>query len=147
MELATNGTLLNFVNNLHTKAREPFSEKLARFFFKKLVDGLNIMHSRDFVHLDIKHDNIMLDMDLNPKLADFGFTKKVNGPIKFDRYSPNYAPPEVDPLTRPYPFVPYDGKKADIYSMGVVFYSAFNLCWPPSSSEEFKFPKVISADI
>ena len=92
--------------------------KLARFWFRHILKGLQFMHSRDFVHLDIKHDNILLDRKNIPKLADFGFTQRADGLLSFWKNTKEYAAPEV--LNR----TPYDGKKADIYSLGVVFYSA-----------------------
>lgn len=50
------------------------AEDLARFLFIRLIHGVHYMHSRDFAHLDIKHDNILLNGANEPKLADFGFT-------------------------------------------------------------------------
>jgi len=99
------------------------------------------MHSRDFVHLDIKHDNILLDGSLRPKLADFGFTQKVTGPIRDFRRTEEYAAPEVLAQT-----APFDGKKADIYSMGVVFYSFF-MCKYPSKYGPLSLPDDISDTI
>ena len=37
-----------------------FSEKLARFVFKQLMDVLGYLHKKQFFHRDIKDDNIML---------------------------------------------------------------------------------------
>ena len=133
MEFTQNGALLDLVMGLHA-AKEGVSEHLAKFFFRRLIKGLDYMHSRDFVHLDIKHDNILLDAFNEPKLADFGFAQKVTGPITFNKYTKEYAAPEVLRPTGP-----YDGKKADIYSMGVVFYSTFNCKYPPSSGA-LEFP-------
>ncbi len=80
---------------------------------------MKFLHGRGYVHLDIKHDNILLDKDLNPKLADLGFTLKVpdDGLIRNYSKTMEYAAPEVKNE------IPFDGKKADIYSLGVVFYS------------------------
>ncbi len=85
------------------------------------------MHSRDFVHLDIKHDNILLTDRIVPKLADFGFARRVAGKIKNAGYTRQYAPLEVLRGTDP-----YDGKKADIYSLGVVFFSTLTKDYPPT---------------
>lgn len=73
MEFCQNGALLDLIMGLHG-AKEPVTENLARFLFIRLVHGLDYMHSRDFAHLDIKHDNILLNEYNVPKLADFGFT-------------------------------------------------------------------------
>jgi len=102
------------------------------------------MHSRNFAHLDIKHDNIVLDDEINPKLADFGFTQHPAAPINTFAGAPYYKAPEINPKVGP-----YDGKKADIYAMGVVFYSLLMCCYPsdeksPPVIENLKFPENIS---
>jgi len=127
------------VMGLHA-SKEGVPEDLARFFFIRLINSLHYMHSRDFAHLDIKHDNILLDESNIPRLADFGFTKHVTGPITFNRYTREYAAPEVLKPTGP-----FDAKKADIYSMGVVFYSTFNAKYPGTTG--LQYPAGISDEI
>ncbi len=87
--------------------------------------GLQFMHSKDYVHRDIKHDNILLDLYNQPKLADFGYLEKVEGLISSRKFTKEYAAPEV---LREHGS--YDGKMADIYSMGVVFYSMATCKYP-----------------
>jgi serine/threonine protein kinase len=126
MEFTKNGSLLSLVNGF---GKGGMNENLTRFFFKRLIEGLECMHKHDFVHLDIKHDNILLDDSLNPKLGDFGYTQKVTGPIKFKKCTLQYAAPEVLACYHGHGS-PFDAKKADIYSMGAVFYSALVFDYP-----------------
>jgi serine/threonine protein kinase len=47
---------------------------------KILVDilkGLQKLHEQDYVHCDLKMPNILLDKNLNTKIADFGITKNL----------------------------------------------------------------------
>ena len=42
----------------------------------KLVNTLEYCHEvKKTVHLDLKPDNILVDGQMNPKLADFGFAR------------------------------------------------------------------------
>jgi serine/threonine protein kinase len=56
IELVSEGELFDYV--LFGGA---FSEKLARSYFKQLLDGLGYMHSKGYCHRDIKPENLLLD--------------------------------------------------------------------------------------
>lgn len=143
MEFSSNGSLLDLVMAIHAHERK-INLDLARFWFRRILMGMHFMHSRDFVHLDIKHDNILLNQANEPKLADFGFTKHVTGNISVWSCTKEYAAPEVLRGTDS-----YDGKKADIYSVGVVFYSALTCKYPapikwPAHVEDQDIKNIIS---
>jgi serine/threonine-protein kinase len=44
----------------------------------RLADALQHAHSRHLIHCDIKPQNILIDKNLNPKIADFGIAKMVS---------------------------------------------------------------------
>ena len=72
--------MLDLVMSLHNSG-EGVSEEIAAFWFKRILQGTEYMHTRGFVHLDLKHDNILLDHTNHPKLADFGFTANTHGQL------------------------------------------------------------------
>ena len=39
---------------------------------KGICEGLNYLHEGRVLHLDLKPDNILLDKEMVPKIADFG---------------------------------------------------------------------------
>jgi len=49
-------------------------EKLARTYFKQLIQGLEDCHKAGIVHRDIKPQNLLLDQDYQLKITDFGLS-------------------------------------------------------------------------
>ncbi|KAG2582499.1 hypothetical protein PVAP13_6KG109984 [Panicum virgatum] len=43
---------------------------------KEICEGLHNLHINRIVHLDIKPDNILLDDNMAPKIADFGISRR-----------------------------------------------------------------------
>ena len=84
-----------------------------------IARGLEHMHSLEYLHLDLKPDNVMIFADeLSPsgyraKLGDFGLSRKVTGP--FARGCRLYVPVEA----RLYDHFDYSN---DIYAFGLVLY-------------------------
>eukprot|EP01040_Poterioochromonas_malhamensis_P018561 gene18561-21708_t len=102
-------------------------EEKARFYFKQLVDGLEHCHNNGICHRDLKPENLLLDTDGNLKISDFGFSTLSVGDADGDGGTraellhttcgtPNYVAPEVLGKDG------YDGKKADVWSVGVILY-------------------------
>lgn len=50
-----------------------FSEKIARYYFRQLIDVTVYIHEQGYTHRDLKIDNIMLDDNFNIRVTDFGF--------------------------------------------------------------------------
>ena len=75
-------------------------------------------HKKDVCHRDIKLENILVDEGLNVRLIDFGFAvqKKDNEKITQICGTKSYMAPEL--LLKQ----PYEGKKIDIWALGVIFY-------------------------
>ncbi|KAK3097997.1 hypothetical protein FSP39_015178 [Pinctada imbricata] len=102
----------------HLVAHGRMNEKEARKKFKQIVAAVSYCHSRHIVHRDLKAENLLLDANLNIKIADFGFSNffSSNNMLKTWCGSPPYAAPEL-----------FEGKEyaapgVDIWSLGVVLY-------------------------
>jgi serine/threonine protein kinase len=140
LELATKGELFDFF--MHTGKFEP---KLARWFFKQMIDGLEYCHSMKIAHRDLKPENLLMGEGFNVKLVDFGFARffrdKKSGEdvdMKTALGTPGYAAPEI--LKRE----TYNNT-VDIFSLGVILF----ICiagFPPfqeAKASDWWFDKII----
>ena len=102
------------------KGRLPVMETCR--WIRDVCEGLDAARELGIVHHDIKPGNILLDLDYNAKISDFGLSQVVSGrsasafldPTKM-WVSPQYVSPEKV-LTGE------EGPKGDIYSLGASFY-------------------------
>lgn len=74
LELATGGEFFDYIA---TGGR--FEEKIARFYFKQLIEALYYVHKKGATHRDLKPENLLFDSDFNLKIADFGFAAPIQG--------------------------------------------------------------------
>ena len=58
--------------------RDTLTEDETRFYIAQTVLALETVHSANFIHRDIKPDNLLLDKDGHMKLSDFGLCKPVD---------------------------------------------------------------------
>lgn len=116
LELVTGGELFDYI-----AASGSFSERLARRYYKQLLEALEFMHSKGFVHRDIKAENILLDSTYKLKLADFGFAAPLqgsdgSGALHTAKGTEGYMAPEI------LAGQPYSGVKTDLFATGVLLF-------------------------
>ena len=104
------------------------SQDIAEKIFPQVIAGLNNIHENSFIHRDIKPENILITKEGRIKIADFGFSKKVDECEKVQKLAGTlrYIAPEVTGGA------PYDGFAVDIYATGIVFFQCLqglNLPW------------------
>ena len=74
------------------------TEDEARYCFVEILMGIQYLHSKKIIYRDIKPENIMIDMDGNLKIADFGLSRKGIRPSQLAYTfcgSPEYMAPEM----------------------------------------------------
>ena len=58
--------------------KDTLTEEVTRFYIAQTVLALETVHRHNFIHRDIKPDNLLLDRDGHMKLTDFGLCKPVD---------------------------------------------------------------------
>lgn len=84
-----------------------------------IADGLAHAHENGIIHRDIKPSNILLDLNAQPKIGDFGLARPIERKIEEGEEifgTPHYTAPEV--VNAPHT-VDY---RADIFSVGVLLH-------------------------
>jgi serine/threonine protein kinase len=121
--------------------------------FGQIASAIAYCHCHGIAHRDIKPENILITTFPNVKVADFGLCEAaVDGQLMTVFCgSPCYLAPECHCK------IAYDGKKADIWSLGVLLFAMATGCFPwlvtnqrlmvrQILSGDYAFPDSISAE-
>lgn len=97
------------------------SPKEAAQLVEKLARAIGYAHRRGIVHRDLKPGNIMLSVDGEPKITDFGLAKRMDHALTYSMTgvvlgTPSYMAPEQAGGSRDV------GPAADVYSLGAILY-------------------------
>ncbi len=148
MELADGGSLADLIKQMResipsgsdvtdTVTKEYITSILRKFI--DLADALEHIHSKGFIHRDIKPHNVLISgSDKHFKLTDFGIAhaEDMTHITKAGDFigTVRYMSPEL--LTAHRAIV---DKRTDIYSLGVTLYEALTLTSPFEADSEEKF--------
>ena len=116
LEYASGGEFYKYIQK-----RRFLKENVACKLFAQLISGVSYIHSNGLVHRDLKLENLLLDKNENLIITDFGFVNEYysnNGLMETSCGSPCYAAPELVISNKP-----YDARKADIWSCGVILFA------------------------
>ena len=114
------------------------------FFFISNIKWFKILSFYKVAHLDIKPQNIIIDINLNIKLIDFSISldyskieiNKINLPLKGTSF---YIAPEI--LSKRCIAIK-DLNKVDLYSLGVTLYNLAFGCYPFGLNYHDNFQKL-----
>ncbi|XP_076452466.1 uncharacterized protein LOC143288077 isoform X2 [Babylonia areolata] len=99
----------------------PFTEDMARHYFRDVVKGIEYLHHQHIIHRDVKPSNLLLGDDGHIKIADFGVSNEFDGKDAFlsnTAGTPAFMAPETLQENHPQ----FHGKALDIWAMGVTLY-------------------------
>ena len=140
--------IMEFVDGVNLRElthEERLKPEVALQMVPQLCDALQYAHDQGVIHRDIKPENLLLDVNGNIRIADFGLakmtgnvnngtlthTQQVMGTLNYMAPEQRERPTEVD-------------HRADIYSLGVVIYELLTgelpigRFQPPSSKSSVK---------
>jgi serine/threonine protein kinase len=114
MEYCPNGDLFDLI-----KRTGKMNEKLAKYLFLQLLNGVEFLHSKAGVaHLDLKLENILVGNNYQVKLCDFGFFQEISKKVTKNMGTHGYRAPETYIESND----GFSGDKADIFSLGVILF-------------------------
>ena len=134
MEYVENYDLFYYIS----KGNRSFTEKMAHFIFKQLVEAVEHIHRQGVTHRDLKIDNILFDEEYNVKISDFGFAEFIDKKLFKERLgTKGYQPPEM------LNYQCYDGPSSDIFSLGVtlfiMIYGQYPFCEATLFDSKYKY--------
>ncbi|MBU2569310.1 MAG: protein kinase, partial [Gammaproteobacteria bacterium] len=114
------------------RLQRPLNEAEALSIFLPVLDGVRAVHQAEFLHRDIKPDNIFLRTNSTPILIDFGAARMALGERSRSLsvvVSAGFAPFEQ------YSSQGRQGPWTDIYALGATLYRAITGNAPPEATE------------
>ncbi|KAF5315293.1 hypothetical protein D9619_007382 [Psilocybe cf. subviscida] len=119
LEFAGKGELYKQLSKLHR-----FSERRSSRYIDQMADALTYLHSKHVIHRDIKPENLLLGINGELKIGDFGWSVHAPGNRRMTLCGTlDYLPPEM-----------VEGKehneKVDYWALGVLTYE-FVCGFPP----------------
>jgi len=85
MEYCAGGDLMTILMK-----EDILSEKATKFYMSQLASAIQCVHDLNYVHRDLKPDNILIDSRGHVKLSDFGLSKKFTSTSNKDNYVSQY---------------------------------------------------------
>ena len=128
VEYCSRNDLLAFIRAENGKQ---LPEDTVRKIMQQIVSGVAHIHQQGYIHRDLKPANVMLTgSQNNVKIIDFGMAKKASSISAGARHStlgtPSFMAPEIYQNE-----VIGDAQKADVWSVGVIFYMLLSGGRPP----------------
>lgn len=108
--------------NTVIRSKQRISEDHLKYFIYQILRGMKYVHSAGVVHRDLKPANILVNINCDVKICDFGLARGVGGGSKETQVEMTdyvvtrwYRPPEILLMNKHYSYV------VDVWSIGCIF--------------------------
>ena len=138
-ELAPKGSLFEYLHK-NPKTKNNISLEFKNNITKQLIATMAYIHSRGYVHRDLKTQNILLDKNLDMKMCDFGLTKlksELNSGSGQFAGTPCYMAPEL--FDRKF----YDDK-VDVFAFGTVLWEIYTQKIPYANCDAMEIKQKVT---
>lgn len=118
--------IMELVDGQSVERQRPKYLDEALDIFEKVAQALHYMHTKGYVHADMKPNNIMVDAQRTVKVIDLGQSCAIGTVKKRIQGTPDYIAPEQvhrRPITA----------KTDVYNLGATMYWAFTNHFVPTA--------------
>lgn len=117
-ELVTKGEILQIPTS------NPLTEERAWFIFRQVILGVEYLHYQKIIHGDLKPENLLLADGDVIKVADLGVCNEFLGDdASIDQRTATGTPAFRAPETLSGQKIYFDGKSADIWSLGITLFT------------------------
>lgn len=113
-----NGTLNSYLARLH----ETLTTMGRLRILKQITEGLKYLHDNNVIHGDLTSNNVLVDTDGSPRLADFGISNIMvgsNPAFSYQTGAVRWAAPELI-ILHDGETVPCATKSSDVYALGCI---------------------------
>lgn len=153
-ELVTKGEILDIPTS------NPLTEERAWFIFRQVILGVEYLHYQKIIHGDLKPENLLLADGDVIKVADLGVCNEFLGDdASIDQRTATGTPAFRAPETLSGQKIYFDGKSADIWSLGITLFAfvfgdvpfksqAIPVLYEQVKNDDITFPaKAVSDDL
>ena len=112
----------NLLKLIYNPFNEEAGDNLLRFYSKQIVEALDILNKSDYVHFDLKPENLLVSISLIIKLSDFSLLKKVSNQEKLKIPGGTSGHLTLEYFKKGEKFSGEDLRKQDYFSFGTTLF-------------------------